>query len=345
MIRRIGSDLETFKKLEFSPGLNVLLADKSEGASDRQSRNGAGKTSFVEIVHFLTGGNVGKDSIFRSNALKASALTIQMDVGGDGFTVARSGSTPGKVQVNGPVEGWPIASTFNQDAGVFEISNTNWGHVLGRKWFGLDAPPDPDAKFQPTFRSLFSYFVRRQASGGFNKPTQHATMQQTWDQQVAISYLLGLDWRISQGFQGFREKEKIARSLGKAARSGELGPNFGRAADLRTKLAVAAKRTETIRDQLDSFAIIPQYTELEAEASAITGQMNASAKRTSSIDDSSTILNSLSPKNRRRTVQTWPSSMRKQALSCPICSNADWMRLKSFIGRSSRIGNPISVRN
>ena len=274
MIRRIGSDLETFKKLEFGPGLNVLLADKSEGASDRQSRNRAGKTSFVEIVHFLTGGNAKKDSIFRSNALKDAAFTIQMDVGGDGFTVARSGSTPGKVQVNGPVEGWPIASTFNQDAGVFEISNTNWGHMLGRKWFGLDAP-NPDTKFQPTFRSLFSYFVRRQASGGFNKPTQQATMQQTWDQQVAISYLLGLDWRVSQDFQGFREKEKVVKSLGKVARSGELGPYFERAADLRTRLAVAAKRTETIRDQLDSFAIIPQYTELEAEASAITGQMNA----------------------------------------------------------------------
>ena len=174
MIRRIGSDLETFKKLEFGPGLNVLLADKSEGASDRQSRNRAGKTSFVEIVHFLTGGNVGKDSIFRSSALKESTFTIQMDVGGDGFTVARSGSAPGKVQVNGSVEGWPIESTFNQDAGVFEISITNWCRVLGCKWFGLDALPNPDTKFQPTFRSLFSYFVRRQASGGFNKPKTNA---------------------------------------------------------------------------------------------------------------------------------------------------------------------------
>ena len=70
MIRRIGSDLETFKKLEFGPGLNVLLADKSEGASDRQSRNRAGKTSFVEIVHFLTGGNVQctqRRSLYHSN--------------------------------------------------------------------------------------------------------------------------------------------------------------------------------------------------------------------------------------------------------------------------------------
>ena len=56
MITRLTSSLSSFKTLEFSPGLNVLLADKSEGATDLQTRNGAGKTSFVETIHFLTGG-------------------------------------------------------------------------------------------------------------------------------------------------------------------------------------------------------------------------------------------------------------------------------------------------
>ena len=72
MIQGVASDLPTFKSLEFQRGLNILLADKSEGASDRQSRNGAGKSSFVELVHFLFGGNADKDSIFRSNALAPS---------------------------------------------------------------------------------------------------------------------------------------------------------------------------------------------------------------------------------------------------------------------------------
>ena len=54
MIRSVGADRESFKTLTFGPGLNVILADKSRGASDRQSRNGAGKTSFVELVHFCS---------------------------------------------------------------------------------------------------------------------------------------------------------------------------------------------------------------------------------------------------------------------------------------------------
>lgn len=275
MITRLSSSLNSFKSLEFSSGLNVLLADKSEGATDLQTRNGAGKSSFVETVHFLTGGNAKTDSIFRSNALLNESFDIQMDVGGDKITAERSGSAPSKIFLNGPVEDWPIPPKFKEDRGLFEISNTNWCHTLGAKWFGLEAPPDSDTKFQPTFRSLFAYFARRQASDAFQTPTQQAGKQQIWDQQVAISYLLGLDWHVSQDFQGLREKEKLVKSLGKAARSGELGPHFGRAADLRTKVVVASRRVEQIRTQIDTFQVIPEYRELESEASDITRSINA----------------------------------------------------------------------
>ena len=54
MIHRMFSSLLTFKELEFKPGLNVLIAQKEAGASDKQTRNRAGKTSLIEIVHFLT---------------------------------------------------------------------------------------------------------------------------------------------------------------------------------------------------------------------------------------------------------------------------------------------------
>ena len=64
MIRFLGSDLASFKALTFRAGLNIVLADKSEGATDRQSRNGAGKSSLIELVHFLLGAEVRPDSVF-----------------------------------------------------------------------------------------------------------------------------------------------------------------------------------------------------------------------------------------------------------------------------------------
>ena len=274
MIRRIGSSLESFKTLTFRPGLNILLADKSEGATDRQSRNGAGKTSLVELVHFLCGSNVDKKNIFRSEALIDSIFEMVVDIGDGEFVVERSGGKPSRITINGPVAEWPIPPKFIQAAGRYELSNENWRHTLGAYWFGLHAPPSPDAKYSPTLRSLFAYFARRQASGAFQVPTQQSSMQKTWDQQVAISYLLSLDWQISSEIQALRDKEKVGKELGRAARAGELGPFFGRAADFRTRLAVASRRTEQLHTQLDTFQVVPEYRTLEVEANEITSQIN-----------------------------------------------------------------------
>ena len=67
MIHRIFSNLPTFKGLDFKPGLKVLIAQKERGANDKQTRNRAGKTSLIEIIHFLAGADAGKDSLFRSD--------------------------------------------------------------------------------------------------------------------------------------------------------------------------------------------------------------------------------------------------------------------------------------
>ena len=276
MIRRFGSDLASFKTLTFGPGLNILLADKSEGANDRQSRNGAGKTSFIELVHFMFGADARKDSIFRSDALSPWTFDVAVDIADETISAARSGTKPSRILVNGPVEGWPIGPQFDERAGLLELSNENWKANLGHLWFGLPiSAGDETERFQPSFRSLFSYFVRRQLSGGFQQPMQHSNMQQTWDQQVSICYLLGLDWSIPGRFQELRGQEKVAQELRKAARSGDLGRFFGKAADLRTRLTIAEARSQRLRARLDNFEVVPEYKELEREANEITREIDA----------------------------------------------------------------------
>ena len=276
MIRRFGSDLASFKTLAFKPGLNILLADKSEGANDRQSRNGAGKTSFVELVHFLFGADVRKESIFRSEVLTEWTFDVPVDVAREEISAARSGAKPSRLLINGAVEDWPIAPQFDEAAGHFELSNEQWKANLGKLWFSLPlSAGDENERFQPSFRSLFSYFARRQLSGGFQQPMQHSTMQQTWDQQVSICYLLGLDWTIPGKFQELRGQEKVAQELRKAAKSGDLGRYFGKAADLRTRLTIAEARAIRLREQLTSFEVVPEYKELEREANVITREIDA----------------------------------------------------------------------
>ncbi len=272
MIHSISSDLTSFKALTFGPGLNILLADKSEGANDRQSRNGAGKTSFVELIHFLFGGNADKDSIFRSPEITCWSFEARVDVGGAIVDATRSGTKPSRIRLQGDTSAWPLQPSLDAKAGDLVFTNEQWRVLLGSVFFGLSDTNEADdpLRFRPTFRSLFSYFARRQNSGGLVGPTQQSSMQQTWDQQVAVSYLLGLDARVPQEFQEVRTQEKAMAELRKAAKDGGLGRYFGTAADLRTRLTIAEARSRRLAEQLASFNVVPEYSELEREASVLT---------------------------------------------------------------------------
>ena len=309
MIRKISSDLESFKTLRFGPGLNVLLADKSEDASDRQSRNGAGKTSFVELVHFLFGAEAKPDSIFRSDALREASFAVEVDVGGIPVSVTRSGRKPGRVQLETSVEGWPesldpptfvhqgtfttaidpgpeLASAQSSEARAMSAMDATllrqsqhkaleeWKQGLGRAWYGLLTDAESTERFRPSFRSLFSFAARRQQAGGFQEPSKHSNFQQPWDQQVSIAYLMGLDWTIPQHFQELKERERAVKSLRQAVRSGVVGSQLGTAAELRTRLTVSEASADRARKQLEQFRVVPQYRDLELEADEITQKIS-----------------------------------------------------------------------
>ena len=275
MIYSITSDLDGFKPLTFGPGLNILLAEKSTDASDRQSRNGAGKTSFVELVHFLFGGNAKPDSIFRTSALIKSTFEMQADIGGHVVSAARSGSKPSSIRIQGETAHWPIKPVLDAKTGDLVMSNEHWKSVLGALLFGLPGDPDAQGRFSATFRSLFSYFARRQNSGGFMQPQQQSSKQGGWDQQVAISYLLGLDSSISQEFQETRAQETAMSELRKAAKEGNLGRFYGNSADFRTRLAIAETKVRQLQQQLSTFNVVPEYAAMEKEASEITRSISA----------------------------------------------------------------------
>ena len=276
MIRKIGSDQQSFKTLTFHSGLNVLLADKTAGSHDRQSRNGAGKTSFVELVHFIFGANAPPNGIFRSDALVDWTFNLTVDIHGNTVTVARSGRKSSRIQVDGLAYDSLGLPRPLIDSRSYLIRNMQWRTVLGDLWFGLPSEVDGSTKYLPTFRSLFPLFARRQESGGFQNPTQHTTMQQGWLEQVSVSYLLGLDWTISRKFQQLRVRDTDTKKLRNLFRSGIAGTGLKTAAEVRTKLTVANARTKRLRERLDAFRVVPEYKELEEEADRITKRVNDS---------------------------------------------------------------------
>ncbi len=274
MIYQTFSTLPGFKAMRFRPGLNIVLADKSPGATDRQTRNRAGKTSLVELIHLLTGANCGPESVFRDEALLNHSFGMEFDVGGYRVRVERSGSEPSKLAVSGETAHWPIQPKLKKDTGRLLISNDPWKDVLGVLLFGLGHEGDDEKKYAPTFRSLFAYFVRRQAAGAFLDPVQQSSVQLTWDQQVAVSFLIGFDWTIPQAWQRLRDREKALSALKQGIRDGAFGVVIGKAADLRTRLTLAEEHSRQVRERVASFRVLPEYYNLEQEASRLTREIN-----------------------------------------------------------------------
>jgi uncharacterized protein YydD (DUF2326 family) len=270
VIYEIASDLGGFKSLTFRPGLNVLLATKSAGATALQTRNGAGKTSLVEVIHFLVGSRCTPTSMFRRNETLANAtFTMRFDLDGVPTTVSRTGNDSSKIVVDTAT---PLPTTTATPV-TRRLSNEKWRELLGQRMFRLSAR-DAEA-WQPTFRSMFAYFVRREHNAAFaGSPFQQGSKQAVWDQQVSVSYLLGLDWAIAQEWQSVREKEKQLAELKKAMAEGTLGPQMESAAALRAKLAVLDEKNRRGRSALSSFRVLEQYHDLEDEASKLTLTLN-----------------------------------------------------------------------
>lgn len=263
MIHRIYSNLTSFKALEFKPGLNVLIAQKEAGANERQTRNRAGKTSLIELVHFLAGADAGRDSLFRVGALVKASFGMDFDLGGEKTKIERCGANKSKLRVSG--------GSFLD--GKTSITNSEWIDVLGQQMFNLDSVKNETGRV-PKFRSLFAYFVRRQLSGAFTTPEKQANMQQAGDYQVALMYLMGLDWKIASDWQQVRDREKTLGELKKAAGIGAFGKIIGKASELRTQLTVAEAQLAELMKQMEAFRVLPQYRDFEAEADQITRELN-----------------------------------------------------------------------
>lgn len=289
MIHQIFSSLPAFKKLgNLKPGLNVLLAQKTKGASSKQTRNRAGKTSFVELVHFLTGADAGPKSIFRVQELAKYIFGMDFDLKDKRTVVERSGSDKSKFYVTTP-------STTKA-----ELTATEWCAILGEDFFGLSSLEAAGAK-PPSFRSLFAYFVRRQASVAFTTPEKQAGMQSTGDMQMALMFLLGLDWQIARDWQSIRDREKTLEELKKAAGTGAFGSIIGKSADLRTELTLQESRLKKLYAEIETFQVLPEYRELEVESASLTRQLNELANANtidfSAIRDLENAMNSEIPPN------------------------------------------------
>lgn len=316
MILTIESSLKTFKPVAFREGLNVLLSDKSAASTEKQTRNSAGKTSLVEIIHFLYGADCEKDSLLRVPELIDHTFKGRFRIGGEEFMVERGGAEPAKVfLLAGGEERTDLPKKLDKGSERFYVSNTNWKAFLGHRLFGLpldDRGTAFDEPYTPSFRSMFSYFARRRDSGGFLSPERQAEKQHRSDWQVNLSYLLGLDWQIPFEFTTIRLREKTLEELRKAVKAGALGQIVGTVAELRPQVTIADAKADKLRRELARFEVHESYKQLSKRAAQAKSEMQAIVRRTVSLNENleylETALKSEKPPQRSDIQQLYAAA-------------------------------------
>ena len=273
MIHSITANQPSFRAVELTPGLNVILADRAEESSRKDSRNGLGKSTLIEIIHFCLGAKVRRDRGLAIPALEDWAFTMEMSLPSERIAVTRAVVSPNTVVVRGLSDGWPELPPVD----LMEersFTQVQWRAFLGRALFSLPAADVP--KYNPSFRSLISYFVRR-GHDAFGDPFTHHRRQPAWDMQLHVALLLGLEWRHAAQWQVIKDRDKDLKSLRKLVDRDAVPHLGGSVGELEAERVTLAQEIEDSSRALDSFRVHPEYESIRSEANQLTEELHREA--------------------------------------------------------------------
>ena len=257
MIIELTSDLEGFKSLRFGSGLNILLAEKHDSSGARDTRNGTGKTSFIELVHYLLSEKRKPNDDFHKPELIGAEFVCKFSHRANEFVISRRSGPSDEAKKDGEL-----------------IAPTSLRAELSFEWFGLTTE-DTSTSYSPTFGALLAYFIRKERNGGFASPTVNASAQSGWNSQVCLSYLLGFDWRLPQKLQICKDQKKDADALYNIIKKGSL-PN--RTLDLnkmQSRLDFLDREIELKRTEVATSTVVDGYRQHEATANDLTSRIKS----------------------------------------------------------------------
>lgn len=272
MIHSIKCNKKSFKEIKFDKGLNIVLADRVlNTSSKKQTRNGAGKTTIIEIIHFCLGARVSKNSVFKNKNLIGWTFILSIDIDKKLFNIERNTDNPSRIYISSKKD---IGDTFgdlkyDKKQHKYYISVSKFNDLMLEKFYGLEK--DMKIKYCPSYRELFSYSVRR-GLDGYKNAFEYFSRQKAYSKQLCNAYFLNLSLDCASEFQEIKDKKSNVDNFKKLSKTGLLGNyNIGK---LNTEVISKEKEINELKNQLDSFKVHPQYNEISYKVNLITQKIH-----------------------------------------------------------------------
>jgi uncharacterized protein YydD (DUF2326 family) len=272
MLKSIRSNRPSFKRVDFSAGYSIILADRQSltyGADQKKTRNGAGKSALVEIIHFCLGARVGKGSILNSKELEGWSFTLEFSIGGFDFEIERGVDDPNKIIIHqlSPELDWDAKMDKGQ---LRYVAASTYNEELQALFFG---PSKSDAVYMPSFHEIISYCIRRNVDG-YQDAFEFSKNQPMYSRQACNAYFLDLNMEFVSRIQKLKEEEKKFDDYRKAVASGVVGACSLDVGKLETEVINKKADAEHMRKQIESFRVHPQYNEITDDVNALTEKIH-----------------------------------------------------------------------
>lgn len=259
----------TFKRLRFKPGLNIVSVRRTTKASLTGKRNAAGKSSLIDIFHFLLGGNREAGSPLSAPELATDEFEMICDVGSEKVAIIRSNANPSRIKIEGDTKSWPRSPDIHQETGEVSLANDEWTDLLGRVFFALPPAANIGVGEFLSFRACFPYFARRQRVGGYIDWRRHFIQQRPVSWQIALAFLFGLDREGPLALHRIKDADKQKGQLEKLLKSEFSAIAIPSTARLRINAKKFERQLQRLEAQLNGYQVVDLYDDFVDEANSL----------------------------------------------------------------------------
>lgn len=277
MIHGVYANQSSFHPVEFTTGLNVVLAERTDTSTQKDTRNGLGKSTLIEIIDFCLGARVTRGKGLYIEQLEDWVFTLDITLASNRIRVTRSIKSPNRIVIDGPTSGWIEQPDIDNSTRQRLFNLDRWKTLLGWALFGLPRSDDTH-KYKPSYRSLVSYFIR-QGLDAYSNPFRHCRQQKTWDIQLNVGFLLGLNWEYAARWQELKDQENALNAMSQAIKTGAIEDALGSVGELEAKRIQLEGQVERESEALTSFKVHPQYESVQEEADRITAGIHELANQ------------------------------------------------------------------
>lgn len=255
MLRRFYSIPERID-ITFKNGLNIVCADITEKSTDKDTRNGVGKSTLLHLIDFCLLAELN-ERIMASEPFQKYEFILEMQAKDNTYYKI-------KRKISEPAKFWMAINSDDYTECSVEEYLKKFKEII----FGLPAEEENAL----TYRTLMNY-VKRNENTGFSKIFEHFPMWPKYLSNAVNLYLLGMNYKLPlQKEELIKKKEVIGKIIFGLEHDLEV-KKIPNKATLKSEKVIIDNSISNRTQLLQEFKVHAEYEDVEREANLLTKQI------------------------------------------------------------------------